>query len=109
MKFAILFSLMGAAWVLVAAVNGGWAWLLMWPALAFLVVGAAYARLGPRALGKRADGTIAPWAIFLLFPYLAVAWAAWFAHLVIARPVASNEVAPGIWIGRRVGVKRLPS
>jgi hypothetical protein len=59
MRYAIVFTML-AALLLNAAFIGGWAWLLAWPAVSFLVVAIAYAGAGPGLLGKRSDGTIAP-------------------------------------------------
>ena len=108
MKFAILFILMGFGWIAVAVVHGGPAWLLAWPGVAFLVVGAGYAGLGSRVTGKRRDGTIPWWSIVLLLPYLGLTWAVWFLHGLVARPRRHDEVAPGLWIGRRTGAGQLP-
>jgi protein-tyrosine phosphatase len=108
MRFAVAFLFLGAAWVALAAWYRGWAWLYLWPGVSFLVVGTAYARLGPRVLGKRPDGTIAPWAVVLLLPYFVLAWVAWFLAGALARPATHHQVAPGIWVGRRTGALGLP-
>jgi protein-tyrosine phosphatase len=83
-------------------------WLLAWPAAVLAALWLVYLVQAPRALGKRADGTmsIAAW----------IAWAPvfayqWIAHEVIRRfskePVAS-EVGPGVWVGRRPRAHELP-
>ena len=84
-------------------------WLLLWPAAVLFAVAIVYLARTPRALGKRADGTIAWWA-----------WIAWapllgymrllheLARWLTAEPVA-NEVAAGVWVGRRPRVHELPA
>lgn len=89
-------------------IRGGAGWLLLWPSLSFLIVAAAYAGLGPRLLGKRPDGRMAWWAIFLLLPYLLLTWSVWYGFHRFSKEPCSNEVAPGVWIGRRVFAQQLP-
>jgi len=83
-------------------------YVLWWPAIVMLGVAAVYALRLPRAFGKRADGSLAPWAW--------IAWAPWFAYMWIAHELArratrepvADEVAPGIWVGRRPRPGELP-
>ena len=83
-------------------------WILLWPAGVLLAVAIVYLAQAPRALGKRPDGTIAWWAW--------LAWAPLFGYMralhELARrftdePVA-DEVAPGVWVGRRPRAHELP-
>ena len=108
MRLAVTFTLLAAAWLALAVSRGGWHWLYLWPAWSFLIVAAAYAGLGARVLGKRADGTIAPWALVLLLPYFLLAWVAWRLHGLIARPQRAHEIVPGLWVGRRTHAAGLP-
>jgi protein-tyrosine phosphatase len=80
----------------------------LWPALVLAAAWIVYLARAPRAFGKRADGTITPFAY--------VAWAPLFAYqwfvLVVGRrvtnePIAS-EVAPGLWVSRRPRARDLP-
>jgi protein-tyrosine phosphatase len=83
-------------------------WILLWPAAVLLAVAVVYVVRAPRALGKRPDGTLAWWA-----------WIAWapilgymrlmheLARTLTGEPVA-NEVAPGVWVGRRPRAHELP-
>jgi protein-tyrosine phosphatase len=83
-------------------------WILLWPAAVMLAVAVVYLAHAPRALGKRADGTIAWWG-----------WVAWwplFAYMRLLHELArtltdepvGNEVAPGVWVGRRPRSHELP-
>jgi protein-tyrosine phosphatase/membrane-associated phospholipid phosphatase len=80
-----------------AAVLGGWAWLLVWPSVALLLVALAYAGLGPSVFQKH-DGQLSWAARTLLAPYQIGAW--WSSRWFTRGEVASVEVAPGIWLGR---------
>jgi protein-tyrosine phosphatase len=80
---------------------GVWGLLLLWPAVSCLLIGAAYAGLGPRVCGKRQDGGMAWWAVLLLLPYLAATWAGWHVLRRLTREACCHEVAPGVWVGRR--------
>lgn len=80
----------------------------IWPAVAFLVVSVAY--LGSRAnlLGKRADGSVSPIHQIVLLPYFLLIQGVWhFARLCSSEP-AVQEIAPGIWIGRRLLAREIP-
>lgn len=91
---------LAAAWWL-----GGWAWLLVWPALAFALQAAAHLGLGAAIWGKRTDGV--PWAARLvLAPWLLpLAWSRrcwWRRDAAGAVPVAD-----GVWLGRLPTAERL--
>ena len=98
---------------LIAAVLAGLAvwtriWLLLWPAGVLAAVAVVYAAHAPHALGKRSDGTLAWWAW--------VAWAPLIAYMRLMHELArrltdepvANEVAPGVWVGRRPRPHELP-
>jgi protein-tyrosine phosphatase len=88
---------------------GGWWLLLLWPAVSFFVVAAAYVLARPGMLGKRPDGRLSPPILAALAPFTAFAWAvAQTQHRLRRGPVAS-EVLPGIWVGRRAGARDLPA
>jgi hypothetical protein len=84
------------------------AWILLWPAVVLLAVAVVYAVPAPRALGKRADGTIAWWGWLVwapLFGYMRLMHE--LARSLTAEPVGS-EVATGVWVGRRPRAHELP-
>jgi protein-tyrosine phosphatase len=108
MKYTLAFGILGVYLIVLAVYLGGPGWLLLWPGVSFLVLAAAYAGLGPRALGKRPDGRLAGWAVLLLLPYLLLTWAVWHLQRKVGREDCCNEVASGLWVGRRAFVKELP-
>ena len=92
---------LGAALCLGAAVVfGGWAWLLLWPATALLLVSLAYAGLGTAVFQKH-DGRLSWPARLLLAPYQV---GAWYSSRLLTRSTApAAEVAAGLWLGRAPG------
>jgi len=80
---------------------GGWTWVAAWPGADVLALAGAYLGLGPRVLGKRADGTIHPLAVALLLPFFLGTWLVWWLQGALARKAPSHQVAPGVWLGRR--------
>jgi protein-tyrosine phosphatase len=108
MKYTLAFGFLGVYLIALAVWVEGPGWLLLWPGVSFLVLAAAYAGLGPRVLGKRPDGRLAWWAVLLLLPYLLLTWAVWHLHRKLGREDCCNEVAPGLWVGRRPFVRELP-
>jgi protein-tyrosine phosphatase len=108
MKYGILFTLMGVVLLLQAVMHGGLWWAIVWPAASFGIVASAYLGIGPRVFGKRADGTMAWYAVVVLLPYLLLTWLTWHFMRVIAREPCYNEVAPGLLIGRRPLASEIP-
>ncbi|APR83674.1 Ser/Thr and Tyr protein phosphatase (dual specificity) [Minicystis rosea] len=109
MRYGILFLLLGVSLAGLAALSGGFGWGLLWPAASFVVVAIAYARRRPTMLGKHRDGTMALWAWALLGPYLLLTLALSWIERWVSREDAANEVAPGLWVGRRPRVRDLPA
>jgi protein-tyrosine phosphatase len=108
MKYAIAFLLFAVYLGGIAVLVGEWAWLLLWPAASFLLLGLAYAGLGPKLLGKRPDGRMGWWAVVLFLPYLLLTWLIWHGQRLASGELAANEVVSGIWIGRRLLSSELP-
>lgn len=83
-------------------------WILLWPAAVWGAVAIVYLARVPRAFGKRPDGTLAWWGW--------LAWAPMFGYMRLLHELArsltnepvANEVAPGIWVGRRPRARELP-
>ncbi len=83
-------------------------WILLWPAAVMFAVAVVYVARAPGAFGKRADGTIAWWAW--------LAWAPIFGYMRLLHELArsatdepvANEVAAGVWVGRRPRAHELP-
>ena len=112
MRFGLTQIALGVALLSVAATVGEWAWLLAWPGASVLVVGVAYlGPFGPRVFGKHPDdGRLAWLHVVLLFPYYLVAWSLWQLKSRLLSGNAHDEVAPGIFVGRRpLGDEEVPS
>ncbi len=80
-----------------AVLWGGWAWLMLWPAVSLLLVAGAYRWWGVAAFQKAAAGH--SWAArALLWPYQGAAWLSsrWWTR----NGSACVQAWPGIWIGR---------
>src|SRR5262245_8970751 len=108
MKYSVVFTLFGLYLASVAFLVEVWAWLLLWPALSFLMLGLAYVKFGARLLGKRSCGSLAWWAVLLFLPFLMFAWGVWRAQRRLSREPGCNEVVSGLWIGRRPLSHELP-
>ena len=109
MKHSVGFGIFGMLLAVWGLWLGGLGWLLLWPAVSFVLIAAAYAGLGPGVCGKRADGRLAWWAVALLLPYLLGTWGVWYAVRLLSREPCCDEVAPGVWVGRRPFVRDLPT
>jgi protein-tyrosine phosphatase len=85
------------------------AWIVLWPSVVLFAVAIVYFARAPGAFGKRLDGTHAWWAW--------LAWAPMFAYMrlmheaarSLTREPVSNQVAPGILVGRRPRAHELPA
>lgn len=108
MQYALAFLTLAIGCAALAFTRGGAWWLALWPAVSFLLVAIGYAGLGPRVLGKRADGRIVPWSLALMGPFLLFTWAVWHASRLASRDACAHEVAPGLWVGRRAFARELP-
>jgi len=96
-KLALTYGMGGLALAANALYFGGWAWFLLWPGGALMVVGMIYATGRTDWFGKQ-NGSIRPAAQWLLAPYLIAARInsrLWTRN----RPVA-REIAAGVWLGR---------
>ena len=102
MKLGTLFILLALAFGFCAVRWQGPAWLLLAVAASFILVGLAYLGLGPRILGKRADGTLTPWSVILLLPYLSCVWGVWRLLRLVRSASPFDDLIPGTIIGRRL-------
>lgn len=97
-----LFFLASSALLGFYASRGGVSLILLWPMVTFLLVSLAYLGAGAKVLGKRSDGTIAPLQRIVLSPYFALIEVTWHLALTFTSETSVQEIAPGIWIGRRL-------
>lgn len=108
MRNALTLLLVGAGQGVLAALYPQAAWLLAWSGLGFGVVAVAYALQKPGVFGKRGDGTMAWGPCVLLLPYLLLTWLLWYCQTRFSREAVCDEVAPGLWLRRRVTGTELP-
>ena len=108
MKYPVLFMSIAGSMLFAAWVHGGWAHLLLWPALSFAIVGLGYFRLGPRIYGKSSSGLLSPLHQLVLLPYLVTLWSMWYAARLIFRQPAYHQLTDNIFIGRRLLPHELP-
>lgn len=109
MKYGVLFLIIGVVLLLQGVINGGLYWILLWPGVSFALVASGYLWIGPRVFGKRSDGTMAWYAIASLLPYLLLTWVTWHLVRLTTKEDCFNEVAPGLFVGRRPCGNEIPS
>ena len=101
MRYALIFFLLGACLVGLAVQTSGWGWLWLWPACSTLLVALGYAGAGARVFGKQRHGGYPAWAWALHGPYMVTTLSIWHLLRWTVPENAADEVAPGIWVGRR--------
>ncbi|HSI36062.1 MAG TPA: hypothetical protein VK986_20940 [Tepidisphaeraceae bacterium] len=109
MRYAITFLLLGSCFVALALRTGGWGYLLLWPGLSAALVGLGYAGLGSRVFGKRRDGGYALWAKLVHGPYMWITLGVWYVLRWLVPENPADEVAPGVWVGRRPLCSEIPA
>lgn len=82
-------------------------WFLLWCALACVLVSAAYVGNWPGVFGKRADGTLNLWVALPVLPYQGFFWLYWQGERYFSRLAPCTEVAPGLYVGRRLPAHEL--
>ncbi len=108
MKYALAFMVLAVLLTTNAAMRGGFAWLLVYPATSFAVVGIAYISSRHELFGKRSGGTLAPVAVLVLAPYLVYVWSIWHVVRLLSREPAVSRVDDELFIGRRLLNEELP-
>ena len=108
MKYALIFFIVGILFIIFGCNLIIFRWVFLWSGVSFLIVGAAYGGLGAKVFGKKSNGTLSKWCLFLLLPYLLLTWIIWHIHRALCQEDCCNEIAPGIWLGRRAFVNELP-
>src|SRR4051794_7522069 len=109
MLYAIAFFSFAAAMTYTAISRGGLWLILLWPATSFLIVSLGYAVLGPRVMGKGPDGRFAWWSRILLLPFRLFVYGGWSLGLLMTRESPCDQIAPNLWVGRRVRASELPA
>lgn len=103
-RYAVLFSLIGALLVALAIQNRAnpWLLLLLYPALSFLVLGLAYAGIGPFVYGKRPNGTRSWLGQAWSLPFSLSSDLVWWITISTLRSPAIGQVSENLYIGRRL-------
>lgn len=115
MRYAIVFALVGLACLAVAATQGGWYWLLIWPAVSFLAIGLAYGRGAHRFWGKRDTGEISALRALACGPYWLLNWLLWHGQRGSTGGHACDLIAEAkegrgeVWLGRWPYARDLPA
>jgi hypothetical protein len=102
MVYGVLKGLVAACCLVYAYALGPVGAVLVWPAVAFGSVSAAYFGVGPRIFGKRPDGSRSPAARLLLLPYTGLLVPVWHLWRLADRQPSHHELVPGVLIGRRL-------
>lgn len=100
LRLARNYLLAGFFFLALAYLLQAWAWLLLWPGIALILVSLAYLQFGVGIFQKH-EGRLSWPARALLAPYQISAWISsrWFTR----HGAPSAEVVNGIWIGRAPG------
>lgn len=86
-----------------------WGWVLLWPAANALLLSVLYACNLPRGLGKHSHGNLS-WAAWLAHaPFFCFRHAVAFAQVRLFSEPACQEVAPGLWLARRLRAGEIPA
>ena len=109
MKYGIVFAIVAVLLAASAVMNGGWQYVLIWPALSFALVALAYLRLGPRVFGKSEIGVLSPINVLLLLPYFLYVWSVWHIVRLFSREPPFDQLTENIFLGRRLLSHELPA
>jgi protein-tyrosine phosphatase len=102
MNYAIPLSVVGGGLIAVGTSGNAWLLPIAWLGGNFLAVGIAHAAGFPRIMGKRRDGTIAPWGWAVFLPLLLYTTTLWHILRRQTREPATNVVFDDLVIGRRL-------
>lgn len=97
LRLALAYLAGGGALALAAGFWRGWAWLLLWPAGALILVAVIYFA-GDGSLFRKAEGRMSASAFWLLLPYLAAAWLN--SRLWTRRSAMPAALGDGVLLGR---------
>jgi hypothetical protein len=107
-KYAFVFALLAGAcglFGLAAALpTNGFSLVFLWPAASFALLAVAYAGVGPKVLGKRADGGRWWWARLIHAPYLLLTRFSFVLYRRLGGHSATCEVVPNLFLGRRLTI-----
>ena len=103
MRYAIAFSMLTISLLAgVGRLNAPWGRaMLVACAAAAAGLALAYALRNPRLLGKRADGSLAPLAWLVFWPYFLLNLASLWSFRILSREEPASEIVPGLYLGSR--------
>ncbi len=106
MHYGALYLLAALACASAAALSGGPAWILLWPAASWALLASAYGGGRRGLVGMYASGRRAGWAGAVLGPWLAWRWlvGAVSSH----NQPAWHEIAEGLYLGRMARFDEMP-
>ncbi|HBB34929.1 MAG TPA: hypothetical protein DDZ80_06825 [Cyanobacteria bacterium UBA8803] len=108
LKYTFIFWTLGSLLIILSIKYYILSWLFLWSSISFILVGIAYAGLGAKIFGKKANGKISKLSLVILLPYLLLTWITWHLQRWLSTEDCCNEITPGIWLGRRAFLKELP-
>lgn len=108
MKYAFLLCLMAAILGGYGFWQGGWYYLLLWPAANFLLVGGSYLTGSTAIFGKRSNGTMNPLNRLLLLPFIILLEIVWHFVRVFYKESPVNQLDDQLIIGRRLLGREVP-
>ena len=109
MKYGLAFAILAALIAIYAIRNGGWFYLLLWPAISFALVSVAYLFAGVSVFGKLLNGKLPLGRSILLAPFLVYLSLVWHAVRYLSREPAFNQLTDTVFIGRRLLSHERPS
>lgn len=108
MGYALVLVALGALLGFVGLTSSGYgALVLVWFGVTYVAVGLLYGTAGHRFFGKRQDGTVGA-ARYAFMPFLALMRAVHEVHRLTSGERAFDEIAPGLFVGRRPRLQELP-
>ena len=102
MKYGLAFAILAVLIAIYAIRNGGWFYLLLWPAVSFALVSVAYLFASVSVFGKLPNGTLPLGRSILLAPFLAYLALVWHIVRYFSREPAFNQLTDTVFIGRRL-------
>ncbi len=102
MKYGLAFATLAMLIAIHAVHEGGWRYILLWPALSFALVSIAYCGAGVSIFGKQPNGTLSIGRSLLLAPFLVYLNLVWHVFRYFSREPAFNKLTDNVFIGRRL-------
>lgn len=104
----LMLGLAGSFWLAGAMLPAFLRLPLWWTAGAAAVGALLYFLNLPGVLGKKAHGAVAWPSLVLMWPYMLVSWLVWRVQRAFGGEDTFNQVAPGLYVGRRAYLDELP-